>query len=165
MNFAKFKQLLDNVNEPIKGIELSDDTDLPIEGNCTINLLLDGVGRKVGLFESKEINRSEYAKFIGFLIRCHFKLDDKKGHKGNKGICKMLFQAPNSERNVVGRDRVSYRIREKWASTILVETKTEASAWKAAAEMALEKISQNDKILLANFVRTGFAWEYASQED
>lgn len=165
MNFAKFKRLLDNINEPIKGIELSDDSYFPNECNYTINLLLDGVSRKVGLFDSKEINRSEYAKFIGFLIRCHFKLDDKKGHKGNKGICKMLFQAPKSERNVVGRDRVSYRIREKWASTILVETRTEASAWKAAAEMALEKLAQNDKILLANFARTGFAWEYVAQEE
>lgn len=165
MNFAKFKKLLSSINESVKGIELSDDTDLPTECNYTINLLLNGVGRKVGLFESKEINRSEYAKLIGFLIRCHFKLDDMKGYKGNKGICKMLFQAPNSERNVVGRDRVSYRIREKWASTILVETKTKASAWKAAAEIALEKLAKNDEILLANFVRTGFAWKYEDQEE
>ena len=164
MNFAKFKRLLNNINEPVKGIEVSDDTSLPTECNYTINLLFNGNVRKIGLFESKEIDRSEYSKLIGFLIRYHFKLDSKKGHKGNKGICKMLLRQPKAERNVIGRNSVYYWIREKYAKTVLVETRTEASAWAAAAEKALSKLAENNKILLDNFINKGFCWEYEDRE-
>lgn len=140
MKIKDFKAIVSDHGS--KGLEIGLQRKEVNNGKFEVRLLIGNEALPVVKVKDDYSLNVEYQKFLAHFVKSYF------GARTNKDICKALLEGARAEAKTCRKDGRYYLIRAKGQSMYFVQAKTQAKAWKKAADKLLARMAKDPKVFL-----------------